>query len=116
MRIVTQRVYDTDHVAGYRVLVDRLWPRGLSKAKAGLDEWCKETAPSEELRRWYGHDAEKWREFRQRYLKELRANREAAADILKHARKKKTLVLLYGAKDEALTHARVLKEFLQKML
>ncbi|MGH9007103.1 MAG: DUF488 domain-containing protein [Acidimicrobiales bacterium] len=104
------RVYDASTPEdGARVLVDRLWPRGLSKGAAALDEWLKEVAPSTELRRWYGHDPERFEEFEQRYRAEL--EKGAAADALATLRERRsdgTLTLLTATRDLALSHATVL--------
>lgn len=97
---------------GTRVLVDRLWPRGLSKETAQLDRWEKELAPSDELRRWFGHDPDKWPEFRERYLGELGQKREQLAELRQLARRGR-LTLLYAAKDEEHNNAVVLKELLE---
>lgn len=97
---------------GARVLVDRLWPRGVSKEKANLDLWLREIAPSTELRKWFGHDPARWSEFQVRYRKELAANNEAVKTLKEYA-KKGNLTLLYGARDELHNEARVILEFLQ---
>lgn len=97
---------------GYRVLVDRLWPRGVSKEKAALDLWLKEIAPSDALRKWFGHDPEKWTEFKKKYHAELRANTDAIAQ-LKSLAHKGTVTLLYAAKDETHNEAVILADFLQ---
>ncbi|MBY0562346.1 DUF488 domain-containing protein [Hyphomicrobium sp.] len=96
---------------GVRILVDRLWPRGVSKEKASLDEWEKDIAPSTELRKWFGHDPARWAEFQRRYRAELREQ----ADILKHIRslaKSHTVTLVYSAHDEEHNDAVVLKDVL----
>jgi len=98
---------------GERILVERLWPRGVTKAKAKLDLWLKDVAPSTELRKWFGHDPDRWIEFRQRYRKELKQK----ADQIKLLRRKAregTITLIYAARDEAHNGALVLKQFLQK--
>jgi uncharacterized protein YeaO (DUF488 family) len=92
---------------GRRVLVDRLWPRGLSKEKAAIDDWMKEVAPSAELRRWFGHDPEKWAEFQRRYKQELRAREDLVREIAKLASRGR-VTLVYGARDEAHNDAVVL--------
>jgi uncharacterized protein YeaO (DUF488 family) len=97
---------------GFRVLVDRLWPRGVSKRAAQIDLWLKEIAPSTALRRWFGHDLEKWREFRARYFGELRNNGAAVEQLMAHVRKG-TVTLVYGAKDEEHNDAVALKAFLE---
>ncbi len=97
---------------GARILVDRIWPRGVSKKKAALDEWFKDIAPSPDLRKWFGHDPERFAEFRRRYRAELKSNKVA----VKHMRdlmKKGRVTLLYGAHDEEHNHARVLAEYLR---
>lgn len=111
-----RRVYDpqTDQ-DGARILVDRLWPRGLTKAKAGLDEWCKQVAPSTELRTWYGHDPDLFREFRRRYRKELRgAERAAAVAHLRQLAGQHTLTLLTASKDVEISEAAVLAELIEE--
>lgn len=97
---------------GRRVLVDRLWPRGASKQKLRIDAWEKEVAPSTELRTWFGHDPERWTEFKKRYKAELRSKKEELRALKKSARR---LTLVYGAKDTEHNHALVLKEALEKL-
>ncbi len=110
--IRTKRVYEpADADDGFRVLVDRLWPRGLSKAKAHVDLWAKEIAPSTELRRWYHAHLEEWTEFRRRYLAELEGSQTALAAIVKSAGRQ-PITLLYAAKAEGPTHADILRELL----
>ena len=114
MTLQLKRVYES--VAdgdGKRILVDRLWPRGLSKDEAKVDLWLKAVAPSPDLRRWFGHDPEKWAEFRRRYRHELEEN-VAAVDELKKAIGRSKATLLYGAKDQEHNHAIVLKDFIEK--
>jgi uncharacterized protein YeaO (DUF488 family) len=108
----TKRIYEDKHVDdGYRVLVDRLWPRGVSKQAAALDLWLKDVAPSTELRKWFAHDPEKWAEFKRRYRGELKHN--AALGSLKEiVRTERIVTLLYGAKDQDHNEAIVLKELL----
>lgn len=111
-RISTKRVYEPASPAdGQRVLVDRLWPRGVSKERAHLDLWMKEVAPSPELRRWFGHQPERWPEFRRRYTGELKANPEALAALRKMA-EARPLTLLFGTRDTARNEASVLAEVL----
>ena len=98
---------------GERILVERLWPRGLTKQSAKLDLWLKDVAPSAELRRWFGHDPEKWEGFRQRYQKELEHQGELIK-LLKRKAKAGTITLIYAARDEERNGALVLKRFLQK--
>jgi len=111
-----KRVYeDPSPDDGYRVLTDRLWPRGLKKSDVDYDDWAKEISPSSELRKWFGHEPKKFRSFRTKYLKELK-NPEAQ-DKLKELRKqgrKENVTLLYGARDEEHNHAVILKEALAK--
>ncbi len=114
MQIVTQRIYDDHAHRGYRVLVDRLWPRGISKAEADLDDWWKDLAPSGELRKWFAHDAEKWPEFCKKYKRELKKHENEAGELLQKVTKKR-LVLLYGAKTEEYNHALVLKDYLDAL-
>jgi uncharacterized protein YeaO (DUF488 family) len=97
---------------GYRVLVDRLWPRAVSKADACIDEWWKEHAPSTALRKWFNHDPAKWRRFKQRYTNELEANRDEVARSVNRAGHG-PITLVYGAKDEQHNQAIVLREFIE---
>ncbi len=107
-----KRVYEKPSKEdGKRILVDRLWPRGLTKEKASVDLWLKEIAPSTVLRKWFGHDPDKWKEFQKRYYQELSNNKEQVA-LLKAQVKKGTVTLVYGAKDEKHNEALVLKEWL----
>jgi uncharacterized protein YeaO (DUF488 family) len=100
---------------GYRVLVDRLWPRGIKKADFALDEWAKELAPSNESRKAFGHEASKWKEFRATYRRELRSKelRRPIEDLARRARRA-TVTLLYGANDEQHNNAVVLKAVLER--
>ncbi len=98
---------------GYRILVDRLWPRGVSKHEAAFDEWAKDLAPSAELRKWFGHDPNLWGEFQKRYRAELKKNSEVDTFIEQHE-DKKVITLVYGAKDEAHNHALVLQQYLME--
>src|SRR4051812_48272813 len=114
MPIKIKRVYEQPtNDDGSRVLVDRLWPRGLTKEKAHVDLWLKKIAPSTELREWFAHDPEKWRRFRGRYETELRHNRPLIEMLTKKAREG-TLTLLYGARDEKHNEALVLKQVLER--
>lgn len=111
-----RRVYDDPRGGeGYRVLVDRLWPRGVPKAALRHDEWNKAVAPSTELRRWFRHDPARWVEFSARYRLELDEKLEALEPLLAIARAG-PLTLLYAARDTRHTHARVLKSYLEKRL
>ena len=107
-----KRIYDPPEPGdGRRVLVDRLWPRGLSKDAAKVDEWLKETAPSDELRKWFGHDPARWEEFRVRYKDELKAHM-LLLQRLKAEAGTDTVTLLYAARDEEHNNAVVLKEII----
>ena len=97
---------------GYRVLIDRLWPRGVARANARVDEWARELAPSTELRRWFGHDPARFAEFRQRYVEELSAQEEKLRELRGRARNT-TLTLIYGARDTEHNDAVVLAELLR---
>ncbi len=112
MMVRVKRIYDEPATEdGTRILVDRLWPRGIAKDKARIDEWLKEIAPSDELRQWFGHDPARWDEFRERYRREL----DAKAELLDGLRKLAaggTVTLLFAAKDEKHNNAVVLKEIL----
>ncbi len=112
MKIKIKRVYEKSEKAdGKRILIDRLWPRGLSKEKAEVALWLKEIAPTTELRKWFDHDPDKWDEFQKRYRKELKAN-DGAVQRLKDEMNKGAVTLVYGAKDEEHNDAVVLQEFL----
>lgn len=115
MKIVIKRAYDdAANDDGHRVLVDRLWPRGVKKEILAIDEWCKEVAPSAELRTWFDHDPAKFKEFSVRYQHELEQS-SAAKDLLKRVGSSKKLTLVYAAKDPSTNHAVVLKEYLEKL-
>ena len=96
---------------GFRILVDRLWPRGLTKEKAKIDLWLKEIAPSDQLRKWYAHDPKKWNEFRKKYFKELDLRKELAHQIIQET-KKRDVTLLYSSKEEKINNAVALKEYI----
>lgn len=109
-----KRVYDAPVPGdGFRVLVDRLWPRGLTKNRVNVDLWCKEVAPSADLRRWFGHQPERFSEFSVRYLDELDSNR-AVDELRKAIGKHQTSTLVYGAKDATVNHAVVLADYLRR--
>jgi uncharacterized protein YeaO (DUF488 family) len=97
---------------GFRVLVDRLWPRGVSKSSARIDLWLKEIAPSAALRKWFGHDPAKWNKFRVRYFQELQKQGETVEQLVEHVRHG-TVTLVYGARDQEHNDAVALKEFLE---
>lgn len=114
MRFHLKRVYEPAADGdGLRVLVDRLWPRGLKKEDAAVDLWLKEIAPSAGLRKWFGHDPKKWAEFRRRYRAELGERQDEIATLRERGGCGR-VTLLYGAKDDAHNQAVVLKEFLEK--
>ena len=113
MTIHIKRVYEPlGPEDGLRILVDRLWPRGLSKERANLDCWAKDLAPSDELRRWFGHDPYKWEVFKTRYFLELEAKIDIIQEILEKAQHRVNLTLLYGAKDTQCNNVQALLEFL----
>lgn len=110
-----KRVYEEPEATdGKRILVDRLWARGLSKEKARVDLWLKEIAPSTELRHWYGHDPDKWPEFKQRYTAELKANPDAVEALLQEVQAG-LVTLLYSSKEEQLNNAFALKEYIESI-
>lgn len=112
--IKLKRAYDTaTKDDGFRVLVDRLWPRGISKEKAHLDLWMKDIAPSTTLRKWFGHDPKKWEGFQEKYKKELTENKELVNQLKEFERKHKVLTLVYGAKDIGHNEAVVLVDLLK---
>lgn len=115
--IKLKRIYqEAEKTDGYRILVDRIWPRGISKERAQLDLWLKEVAPSTELRKWFNHDASKFSEFKTRYFVELAEGKAANAlsQLKEIVAAQDTVTLLYGAKDQVDNQAVVLKEILEK--
>ena len=116
--VTTKRLYEPYSSSdGFRVLVDRLWPRGIAKATAHIDLWLKDVAPSNELRTWYGHDPAKWAEFRKRYTRELRegAAKKALTDLVGHARRGR-VTLLYSSRVEDINNATVLEKIVSRRL
>ena len=112
--IKLKRIYEApSDDDGLRILVERLWPRGISKEKAKLDEWLKEIAPSQELRQWFKHDPAKWEEFQNRYRKELDQNQELVKELKRKIRGK-TVTFVYAASDEDRNSALLLKKYLSK--
>ena len=101
---------------GFRVLVDRVWPRGLTKKKAAVDYWDREVAPTTKLRQWFGHEPEKWPEFKRRYTAELRANRAAVKTLRDILKAHSTVTILFGAHDEERNQAVVLTAHLRRSL
>ena len=115
MSFITKRIYEPRSDAdGYRVLVDRLWPRGKSKAAAAIDLWLRDIAPSTELRTWYGHEVARWPEFRKRYRDELETHGERLERLLDIERHEGTVTLLFAARDETHNAAEVLAEVLRE--
>lgn len=112
MTIRIKRVYEAAAADdGYRILVDRLWPRGMTKEKAHVGKWMKEVAPSAGLRKWFNHEPAKWLQFRRKYHAELKGS-SAFEELLGEIKRHKTITLLYGAKDEAHNDAVALREFI----
>ena len=113
MRIHVKRAYEEPSPDdGYRVLVDRVWPRGVSKEKAKLDQWMTDVSPSTDLRKWFGHDPEKWLEFKARYKKELAAHEDLVEELRRIARHG-TLTLVFGARDTKHNNAVALRQILE---
>ncbi len=114
MTIRLKRVYEpAEKNDGWRVLVDRLWPRGFSREKAHLDEWCKEIAPSDSLRRRFGHAPEQWDDFRRCYFAELEQKEELVAELAAKAQQGR-VTLIFAARDQKRNNALALKEFLEQ--
>lgn len=108
-----KRIYDKyEKNDGFRILVDRLWPRGISKEDSKIDLWLKDIAPSDSLRKWFNHDPEKWDEFQQKYKKELKDNSEILQTLIEIIENKKNITLLYAAKDTEHNNAIILKRIL----
>lgn len=115
-RIKLKRIYEPAETSdGFRILVDRVWPRGIKKEKAGIDVWLKEIGPSTELRKWFNHDPEKWREFRQAYEKESKQS-ASLKELKEYLKKYKTITFLYSAKDEEHNQAIALQGFAEKLI
>ncbi len=114
--IQIKRVYDpADKKDGFRILVDRLWPRGVTTKMALVDIWAKEVAPSAELRKWFNHDPEKWMAFGKAYKKELSGS-PAAKELIHHCLAHKKVTFLYAAKDTLHNHAIILKKYIERLL
>ena len=112
--IKTKRIYNQNKDSdGFRILVDRLWPRGVSKERAALDLWFKEVAPSNELRKWFKHDPKKWELFKEKYRIEIMENKENFNKLKEIVKKQNVVTLLYGAKDEEHNEAIVIKKLLE---
>ena len=116
MSISLKRIYDAPTSSdGYRVLVERLWPRGLKMQRAKIDLWAKDAAPSSELRRWFNHDPSKWSEFKRRYFAELRASAAPLMPLLDRA-KKGRVTFVFASREERFNNAVALKEYLERSL
>ncbi|MCG3181823.1 MAG: hypothetical protein BIFFINMI_04258 [Phycisphaerae bacterium] len=114
LNIKAKRVYESpSRVDGFRVLVDRLWPRGVTKARAKIDLWLKDLGPSDSLRKWFGHDPARWPQFKERYFAELARKGDLIEQLLAPVKGDK-LTLVYSAKDEQHNQAVALKEFLER--
>jgi uncharacterized protein YeaO (DUF488 family) len=116
MTIFLKRVYEKPATEdGKRILVERLWPRGLKKEEAKIDEWLKDVAPSTELRKWYSHDPSKWAQFKKLYWKELGAKKDVVLRLAKESKQSK-VTLVFGSKEEKLNNANALKEYIETKL
>ena len=115
MPIFLKRAYEKSATQdGKRILVERLWPRGLKKTEAKIDEWLKDVAPSTELREWYSHDPSKWIEFKKRYWKELETKKDVVLRLAKESREGK-VTFVFGSKEEKLNNANALKEYIENL-
>jgi uncharacterized protein YeaO (DUF488 family) len=116
MKVNVKRIYEEhENADGFRILVDRLWPRGIKKEKAQIDSWIKEVAPSTELRKWFAHDPDKWPDFVSKYKKELHGSM-AFRELMTLVKKHKTVTLIFSATDEAHNQAVALKKFVKEKL
>ncbi len=114
--IQLKRVYDKDMPGdAFKVLVDRLWPRGISKSDGIVDVWYREISPSTELRKWYNHDPDKWESFKKKYKAELTEQKDILREILSLEKQHKKILLLYSSKEQKLNNAVVLQEVLSRM-
>lgn len=118
--ITVERIYNTSKASTaeekkVRMLVDRLWPRGLTKERAKVDLWLKDVGPSNDLRKWFGHDPKRWSEFKDRYFQELDDKKELV-EVIANKAKEGDLVLLYGARDEEHNNAVALKEYIEAQI
>ncbi|MGH8161574.1 MAG: DUF488 domain-containing protein [Gammaproteobacteria bacterium] len=117
MEIRIKRAYEkAANSDGQRVLLDRMWPRGIKKEDARIHYWAKDLAVSTELRKWFGHDPDRWAEFKKRYLAEIRANKEGLARLREQVKGAKRLTIVYGAKDEEHNNAVVMAAYLKDKL
>lgn len=112
------RIYDHEQPAGYRILVDRMWPRGISKVQAALDKWAKQIGPTNELRKWFNHEDEKYPEFKSKYFEELNQNdfTPEFVEMVKKHLEDEDVLFLYGAKNREHNQAVVIKEYVEKKL
>lgn len=116
MKIKLKRIYEAySPTDGYRVLVDRLWPRGISRENAHIDEWNKELAPSSELRKWFHHDPKLWKSFSEKYEIELK-EKDPGKEFLDRNKNQDLITLVYGAKDEQHCNALILKKYLENLI
>ena len=117
MIIKIERIYDNPKGDNsFRILVDRLWPRGLSKEKVRVDLWQKDIAPSNTLRKWFGHDEKKWDKFKHKYFKELDKNNDVVNTIIRMTQEQDSITLLYGAKEKRFNNTVALKEYLEEKI
>jgi uncharacterized protein YeaO (DUF488 family) len=117
--IKIQRIYidqTENNDDSFRILIDRLWPRGLRKEEVKIDLWLKDIAPSSSLRKWFSHDEKKWDEFKKKYFKELEKNNESVNKVLDKAAEERSITLLYSTKNEKFNNAVVLKEYLEQKI
>jgi uncharacterized protein YeaO (DUF488 family) len=116
MKVNTKRIYEEyDNADGFRILVDRVWPRGIKKEKAQIDSWMKEVAPSTALRKWFAHDPDKWPDFVSKYKKELQGS-TPFSELMAMVKKHKTVTLLFSARDETHNQGVALKKFVGEKL
>ena len=116
MEIIKERVYDTDQHSGYRILVDRVWPRGVKKADLAMDLWAKDITPSPDLRKWFNHESDKFEKFREKYRKELTENKEFKTFIKEICDKNEPIIFLFAAKDPIHNHVNVLIDCIEEDL
>lgn len=115
MAVKLKRIYlKPEKSDGCRILVDRLWPRGLSKSKAKVDHWSRDLAPSTALRKWYGHDPKRWAAFQRRYRKELKGEKDAVLELKTLLKQHRIVTFLFSSKEEKLNNAVALKSYLRK--
>jgi uncharacterized protein YeaO (DUF488 family) len=117
-KLIVKRIYDKELPKGYRILIDRVWPRGMSKERAKLDLWAKQIAPTPELRKWFSHDPEKFPEFKEKYLAEIEANDYTPEflETVKSALKDQDVLILFGSKEQKYNNAAVLIEYLNSKI